>query len=89
MRTLIVIIIGLALAGVFVFGTNFINKGRTAPVINGSYWFIALWLIFCVVDFYIGVFRAGYSAKDEFVIHLIVFGVPAVAAWFLPRLTSN
>lgn len=90
MRTIIVIVIGLVLACVFVFGAGFLNKGRTSPIINGSYWFIALWLVFCAIDFYIGVFKAGYSAKDEFLIHLIIFGIPAAAAaWLLPRLNSN
>jgi hypothetical protein len=89
MRTLIVIVIGLVLARAVIFGVNLVNKGRSAPAINGSYWFIGLWLAFCLVDFYIGVFKAGYSAKDELVIHLVVFGIPALAAWFLPRLISN
>lgn len=89
MRTLIVIVIGLLLACAFVFGAGFIGKGSAGAAASGSYWFMGIWLIFCIVDFYIGVFRAGYSAKDEFIIHLVIFGVPAIAAWFLSRLSSN
>jgi hypothetical protein len=81
MRTLIVILIGLLLSGVFVYGANFINKSR----VNGFYAFLAVWLIFCAIDYYIGVFRAGYSALEELGVHLVVFAVPFAAAWYLSR----
>lgn len=85
MRTLIIIAVGLILSFAFVFGANAINKGRGESLVNGAYWFIGLWLIFCVYDFYVGVFKAGYSVRDELAIHSIIFAAPAAAAWFLSR----
>jgi len=81
MRTVIVIVIGLILSLAFVLGANFINKGKS----TGAYLFMGLWLIFCIVDYCIGVFKAGYSPLDELGIHLIIFAVPAAAAYFLAR----
>lgn len=81
MRTLIVIAIGLALSLAFVFGANAVKQSKAA----GAYAFIGVWLIFCIVDFCIGVFRAGYSPKDELGIHLVIFAIPAVVAYYFSR----
>lgn len=89
MRTLIVIVIGVVLALTFVFGANYINKGKSEPIVNGLSWFIGLWLAFCVVDFCIGVFKAGYGPLEELGVHLVVFAVPVAAAWFLSRQLFN
>jgi hypothetical protein len=89
MRTLTVIGIGLVLATLFVFGANLVNRSKSGIVLSGNYWFAGLWMLFCCVDFYIGVFRAGYSAKDELGIHLIIFSIPTLAAWWLARWVSH
>lgn len=86
MRTLIVIGIGLAVLVV---------TALTARALGGRPWmrtgvlvFIACWLVFSAIDFCIGVFSAGYSARSELGIHAAIFGVPAivaVGAWYLMR----
>jgi hypothetical protein len=81
MRTLIVIGIGLALALAFVFGAGFLHKSKS----TGAAWFIGAWLIFCVVDYCIGVFQAGYSPWDELWIHLGIFLLPAAVAFYFSR----
>lgn len=80
MRTLIAVTIGLISSIGFVYVSKAI--GRT-PV-SGAIAFIAVWLIFCVVDYSNGV-KAGYSPLEELGIHLIVFAVPAVGAWLAAR----
>jgi hypothetical protein len=80
MRTLIAIVVGLALSFGFVFAATHLGKGKAF----GAILFVMLWLIFCGVDFANGV-KAGYSAVDELGIHLIVFIVPAFGAWLSAR----
>jgi hypothetical protein len=78
MRTAIVILIGLATLAAF---------ALLGPVVNahvsrtGAAWvFLAAWFIFCIIDWYVGVYHAGYSAMEELRIHALVFAIPAVAA---------
>ena len=78
MRTVIVIGIGLvvlaALVGVApTLGANVSRRGA-------AFAFMAVWLVFSVADWYVGVFRAGYGALEELRIHAVIFVVPALAA---------
>jgi hypothetical protein len=72
MRTGIVIGIGLAIlaAGLWLWPTPY-----TIPL------FLIAWLLFCVIDWYVGVYRRGYSAIEELRIHAVIFAVPLVAVW--------
>jgi hypothetical protein len=83
MRTLISVTAGLVLSFVMVFASKALGRGTVA----GAIAFLALWLIFCVVDFMNGV-KAGYSALDELGIHILLFTVPAVGAWLAARFLS-
>ncbi len=80
MRTAIVILIGLAVLGVTIW---------LVPHVSAAGAFIAGWLIFCVIDWYLGVYRAGYSAMEELHIHALIFAIPTAAAlvviWALRR----
>ena len=80
MRTLIVIAIGLALSLAFVFAAGTLDKSKT----TGAYFFIALWLGFCVIDFFLGV-RAGYAPREELGIHAVLFTIPALSAYLMAR----
>ena len=55
----------------------------------GARAFIPVWLIIALVNMWVGVTRAGYSAREELPIMIIVFAVPAAialaAAWRLAR----
>jgi hypothetical protein len=57
--------------------------GRNTVV--GIIVFVSLWLTFCVIDTLRGV-RAGYSIQAEIMIHLLLFAIPAVAAYLAARL---
>jgi hypothetical protein len=80
MRTLIALLIGSALALIFVFGARRMDIGRIVTVST----FLILWLIACVVDAQRGI-RAGYAASTETLIHGLLFVVPAAIALLLAR----
>jgi len=42
--------------------------------------FIPVWLVLAVVNLWMGVSQAGYSAREEVPVLLIVFAVPAAVA---------
>lgn len=80
MRTLIVLAIGVVIALAFVFATSHLGKTKIA----GAILFLAVWLVFCAFDYSQGL-KAGYAAVDELGIHLILFMIPAFAAWAAAR----
>jgi hypothetical protein len=82
MHTLRLTVIGLLLLSVFVFVAAQINE-RKGRAVDGAKPFIWVWLAVAAVNFYVGVFVAGYSVLTELLVHLIVFGVPAGTAWYL------
>lgn len=77
-------VIGLVLLSVFVFVAAQISQ-RKSKGVDGAKIFIWVWLAVAAVNFVIGVFVAGYSIATEILVHVIVFGVPAGAAWYLSR----
>ena len=79
MRSAIIILGGLALAALFVFGARFF--GQTAAL--GAKIFIPLWFIAAAMNMWMGVARAGYSFMEELPIFLVIFAVPAAAAVFV------
>lgn len=83
MHTLIVTFGGLLLLALCLgiatrFGKSPDSKMPAAKV------FVAIWLVFCAVHFYLGV-RAGHSVAMELATHLLIFGLPAMIAWYLGR----
>jgi hypothetical protein len=79
-RTLVVIAIGLVLSSTLVFAIDHLGKGK----ITGAIVFMVAWLIFCAVDYSNGV-KAGYSARDELGIHILIFALPTLSAWLAAR----
>ena len=49
----------------------------------GSKYFIPLWLVAAAINMWVGVSRAGYSIAAEFPIFVVIFGVPAGAAFLV------
>jgi FtsH-binding integral membrane protein len=82
MRTLIVIVIGIALAGVFDAIGAAVNDRRVTRGIDGGWLFIWAWLMAAIADFGVGVVT-GHPVLAEFAIHLAIFVVPAAVAWYL------
>ncbi len=79
MRTLIVILIGIAIAAGLVSARTALKLGTKAATI-----FSLLWLVFCAVDTYIGTTH-GYSLTDELKIHALIFIVPTAFAYALQK----
>lgn len=79
MHVLMVIGGGLVLLGVFVlfgwlWGASALGMALAAKV------FVPVWLLVAGVNMWVGVSHAGYSARAEFPILLLIFALPAIAA---------
>jgi hypothetical protein len=88
MHTVLVIVGGFALFGIFLlFGKLWGTAPAALALAAKAY--IPFWLVVCVVNMWIGVSKAGYTVRDEAPVLLIVFIVPAVLAglaiWRLSR----
>jgi hypothetical protein len=81
MRTLVIILGGLVLLGLLVFGGRLI--GGAAVMVTGAKIFIPIWLVAALVNMWVGVSQAGYSVTEELPIFLLIFAVPALAATFV------
>ncbi len=73
MRTLIIILVGLALLVFLLLISKREKRGRAALA------FIGLWLVASSVNLGIGLSH-GYSLAEELLVHAVLFGIPAVAA---------
>ena len=81
MHTLTLVVAGLILLAVFLGAARAL--GRTFKSLLPI--FLAIWLGATAVNMAIGVIHAGYSVAEEIPVSLVIFGVPAAAAWFLAR----
>ena len=88
MRTLALTSLGVLLLFAFVVIAATINRRKGPPAFNAPRAFIFLWLGVSAAHFYIGVVREGYPVAMELAIHAIIFGVPALLAWYLFRRAS-
>jgi hypothetical protein len=84
MRTLLMIVVGVALAVAFDAVAVLLNRRGGARAFDGARLFILTWLGVVVVDFGFGV-AAGYGLQFELGVHALIFVVPAAAAWYLAR----
>ena len=82
MRTAIAILIGVVLALAVGSLAAAVNRRRAAQAADGALWFIALWLVATVIDFFVGV-SAGHGVALELGVHALIFAVPAAFAWYL------
>jgi hypothetical protein len=80
MRTVVIIVGGLLLLGVFVFVGRLVGGGTTQSMVTAARVFLPVWLVAALVNMWIGVSRAGYSVAEEFPIFLAIFLVPGIAA---------
>ena len=87
MRTVLFLTAGLLLlASMLVLARLFVAHYPAAVTWAGA-GFLALWLLICAVNMWVGVARAGYSVGEELPILLLNFAVPAaigvLLAWKL------
>jgi hypothetical protein len=80
-----VMVVGGGLIALAAFVLIGILVGNTAAA--GARWFIPLWLIAALANLYLGTTH-GYSVTGELPFFVIVFGVPALAAWAVMRWTG-
>src|SRR5712691_69663 len=84
MRTLLMMVVGVALAVAFDAIVAWLNKRGAGRAIDGARLFIWTWLGIMIVDFYIGV-SEGNTVLLELGGHALLLAVPAGAAWWLSR----
>jgi hypothetical protein len=84
MRTLLMIVVGIALAVAFDATAVILKRRGSTRTFDGARLFMLIWAGIVVVDFGYGV-AAGYSALFEFAVHTLIFAVPAGVAWYLRR----
>ena len=80
MRTLIIILIGLVLLAIA------LKLAKPAKRRAMAWAFCGLWLLTTLANLAVGLSH-GYSLQEELPIHLLLFGVPAFAAWWFSRNT--
>ena len=76
MRTLIIILGGIVLWAVSLGAASLLGRStRTATIA-----FVAIWCVIAAGNMWVGVFRAGYSFRDELPIFLLIFLLPGIVA---------
>ena len=85
MHTLTMVVSGLVALGIFILAA--VLLGRRAA--DGARVFIWPWLAAALANMFIGVYWAKYSLSAEVVVLVVVFGLPAAAAWYVARRFGN
>jgi hypothetical protein len=83
MRSLFIIFGGFVLLGVCLGAAKFLTGDFAGASRIATIAFLVLWLLAAAFNMWFGVARAGYSAKEEFPIFLVIFGLPALTAILL------
>ena len=83
MRSVMIIVGGLLLLGVFVLVGRWLGAGTSPSMVTAAKVFLPVWLVLALVNMWIGVSRAGYSVTEELPIFLAIFTIPGVAAAFM------
>jgi hypothetical protein len=79
MHTLIMVGGGLVALGLFVLFAVLVKRSPA----DGARLFIVPWLAASLYNLYLGMARAGIPLSVELPVLVVVFGVPAAAAWFV------
>ena len=79
---MIAILIGVVVLLAVLVAASELNRRRQEDTFDGPRIFIWIWLVACIVDFWVGAFT-GHRVSVELGLHLIIFIVPAALAWFL------
>ena len=78
MRTLILILVGLALAGLAMW------LSKPDRRVDTAWLFTCAWLLATAWNLYTGMSH-GYSLQEELPIQAAIFAVPVIGAWLLAR----
>ncbi len=85
MHTLMILFAGLLLLGICLIAGRVITGSVVAGAGGAIKAFIPLWLLVALGNMWVGVASAGYTVAQEAPIFLVVFLVPAIAAWLVGR----
>jgi hypothetical protein len=80
MHTIMIIVAGMGLLAVILLAGRWLGGVEQAGLVVSAKIFIPVWLIASLVNMWLGVSRAGYTAAEELPILLLVFGIPAAVA---------
>ena len=80
MRTLIIIVGGLALWGAGVGLARHFGKPGGSAVSDATLAFVTFWLLATATNLWVGVATSGYSLREELPIAALIFGVPVSVA---------
>jgi hypothetical protein len=81
MHTLMWVVGGLVALGIFVLAAVLLGRSMA----DGARVFIWPWLAASVVNMLLGVYWASVSSSIEIPVLVVVFGVPAVLAWYVVK----
>jgi len=84
MHTLRMTVLGFVVLAIFFLGSRLLNRGQDRKI-DGAWIFIWVWLVAAVINLLVGVFAAGIPLIVEIPVLAVVFGVPALVAWYLSR----
>ena len=83
MHTIMIVVGGLVLLGAFLL-VGYFAKGRELTAIaRAAKIFNPIWFVISLINMSVGVLSAGYTIVQELPFLLVVFGIPAAAAWFI------
>ena len=80
MRTFIIIVAGLALLAICLGIGKMISGAGPPAMTTATVVFVILWFVAASVNMWAGVYRAGYSFREELPIFLLIYLLPAGAA---------
>jgi hypothetical protein len=80
MRTAMILVAGLLIfGGLFLYSRYFVEHYPRATT-WATWSFVVAWLAATVFNLWVGVNHAGYSAREELPILVLLFGVPVAVA---------
>ncbi len=80
MRTLIIIVGGLALWAAFLAVARLVARSSTSSMTTATAAFVVIWFVAAAANMWVGVSQAGYSFREELPIFLLIFLLPAAVA---------
>jgi hypothetical protein len=82
MRTIVIIVGGLVILGLFALA-GWRLGGGTQSMVTAAKIFVPVWLVAALINMWMGVSRAGYSIAEELPIFFLIFIIPAAVAVFI------
>jgi hypothetical protein len=82
-RTVTFIACGFLLWGACLGAARLILGFGASSMATATVVFIAAWFIAAAINMAVGIFKAGYSFREEFPIFLLIFALPALVAGFV------